>query len=338
MPAKATLDLGPARPVLDSELRRHLHTPARGAVARAIALNFALLAGAYVAVAIVGSVVGWVVAFSLMVVVQTRMATLMHEAAHGLLAEDARLNDRLGDWLTAWPIGMTVEAYRRNHMRHHARLGTNDDQDFTRLCLPPIRDGLLASIVRSAVGWRHVQLLLKYVGDSDVAPGERESVTCSSAAGRIGWQLGLFTIGAAIGHPWFHPLLWLAPLFTAGILINEVRTIVEHTPLVDPGDDRPVPLVPLTRTIRGGLVVRSWFAPLNFNYHHEHHLYPGVPFSRLPELHRTLAESGHFDRHPGVLWLGYRLVLRALWSHYGPGRPRLRITLGYGGVLGAIRG
>jgi fatty acid desaturase len=32
-----------------------------------------------------------------------------------------------------------------------------------------------------------------------------------------------------------------------------------------------------------------FFAPLHFNFHAEHHLYPGIPFDKLPEAHRLLA-------------------------------------------------
>jgi fatty acid desaturase len=41
-----------------------------------------------------------------------------------------------------------------------------------------------------------------------------------------------------------------------------------------------------TRTVRSNAVVRyfTW----NGNYHAEHHLYPSIPFHRLPETHRRL--------------------------------------------------
>jgi fatty acid desaturase len=46
----------------------------------------------------------------------------------------------------------------------------------------------------------------------------------------------------------------------------------------------------------------------NMNYHVEHHMYPSVPFYRLPELSHMLREKMNFPH----LVFGYRQVLRTL--------------------------
>ena len=46
---------------------------------------------------------------------------------------------------------------------------------------------------------------------------------------------------------------------------------------------------------------RQYFAPYNFNYHMEHHLWPSVPPYRLPEVHRYLRQQGYYERHPDSL-------------------------------------
>ena len=54
-----------------------------------------------------------------------------------------------------------------------------------------------------------------------------------------------------------------------------------------------------TRNVVAPAWERWLFAPYNFNYHLDHHLYAGVPGANLPELHRRLmgkpasAESAH---------------------------------------------
>ena len=41
-----------------------------------------------------------------------------------------------------------------------------------------------------------------------------------------------------------------------------------------------------------------FFAPMNFNYHAEHHLYTGIPYHQLPRCHALLSEH---PRYPEVV-------------------------------------
>ncbi len=68
-------------------------------------------------------------------------------------------------------------------------------------------------------------------------------------------------------------------------LLNRVRRIAEHSGI----PDRPLEIQ--TRTTIHGLGSRLFLSPKNIAYHNEHHLYPGVPLYRLPELHRELMSS-----------------------------------------------
>ena len=48
---------------------------------------------------------------------QLGLAILMHEAAHGGLHPNGKLNDVLGHWFCAVPIGASLDAYRPYHLR-----------------------------------------------------------------------------------------------------------------------------------------------------------------------------------------------------------------------------
>jgi fatty acid desaturase len=316
------------RPLDDATLRQ-LYRPVPGAVRRAILITFAGLAATFTIALGTGSGLGYAIAFVLAVAVQTRAAILMHEGAHWLLHPDKRVNDRLANWAAAYPIGLTVETYRRNHLRHHTDLGTPRDPDFVELCLPPLSTGLGTSLVRCVTGHRHLQLLRKYTQRDADARDVEASGGLASITGRAVWQLGLLGVATAAGQPLAYVVVWLLPLLTTGVVVNELRSIVEHTPLLDPAIDvHAQPLVPLTRTVRTGWAGRLWFAPLHFNYHHEHHLLPGVPFSRLPELHDALAERGYYATRSGLLWDGYPAIIGALWRRCRDRRCRVRLEDG----------
>jgi fatty acid desaturase len=83
-----------------------------------------------------------------------------------------------------------------------------------------------------------------------------------------------------------------------------VRSIAEHFAIHGEAGE-----LGQTRT-----VLVSWFDRLfimgkNGNYHLEHHLYPSVPFYRLPELHAELMRSEEY-RRSAHLTRGYLGVLR----------------------------
>ncbi len=50
---------------------------------------------------------------------QLGLAILMHDAAHGLLFANRRLNDGLATWLCAWPVFTSLALYRPYHLQHH---------------------------------------------------------------------------------------------------------------------------------------------------------------------------------------------------------------------------
>src|ERR1700731_3522494 len=53
----------------------------------------------------------------------------MHDGDHGLLANGAKLNMVLSQWLCAYPVFAETQSYRRYHLQHHARTQQDDDPD-----------------------------------------------------------------------------------------------------------------------------------------------------------------------------------------------------------------
>lgn len=50
---------------------------------------------------------------------QLGLAILMHDAAHGRLFVNRRLNDSVGAWLCAYPVLTSLALYRPYHLQHH---------------------------------------------------------------------------------------------------------------------------------------------------------------------------------------------------------------------------
>jgi fatty acid desaturase len=227
---------------------------------------------------------------------QLGLAILMHDGAHGCLAADERINLAMSQWFCAYPIFAETRAYRRYHLKHHARTQQEDDPDLVLSAPFPItRMSYRRKFLRDITGQtgyqqRKAQLLN--------ALGPRQWPLARRAAhfwGQLGPQLIanaiLFAILAAAGVWWAYPLLWLVPLLTWMMVITRIRNIAEHAVVPDSSD-------PLrnTRTTRANFLERLFIAPYYVNYHLEHHLLFYVPCYNLPKVHAILMSGPHAAR------------------------------------------
>jgi fatty acid desaturase len=125
--------------------------------------------------------------------------------------------------------------------------------------------------------------------------------------------IGLFTWARAW---WAYPVFWLLPLVILPGLLNGLRMLGEHGGLTR----REGPQVLSARTTMGSVgrssalarLERVILSPFNFNLHHEHHLFPQLPYHVLPALHNHLLSSGYYAAHPDVLSPSYANTFRKL--------------------------
>jgi len=64
-----------------------------------------------------------------------------------------------------------------------------------------------------------------------------------------------------------------------------------------------------TRTVKMGRINR--FLYWNMNYHVEHHMFPMVPYYRLPELHEQV--KGDLAAAYPSIWAAYKEIIPAVW-------------------------
>lgn len=289
-----------ARPVpaLREELRRIPNLANVGTVAGVYVQSFGVIALA----AWLGTWWGWAAAFLLMGRAMALYAILGHEAAHRLLFSSKRANDLVGRWLLAYPAFVAFDAYRRAHMAHHKdEMGPNEPDVALYRGYPVTRASLRRKLTRDAFGssgWKNLKGLLRAFRSPSARP---------VALRILAAQVAVLAVFTAFGRPELYPLLWLGPWLTVWRVINRLRAIAEHGGMTR-SDDRRL----TTHVVRQSWLARFWMVPYHTGWHLAHHVDMGIPWRRLPDLHRELVASGWVTE--GLVYPSYVALWRALAS------------------------
>jgi fatty acid desaturase len=257
---------------------------------------WALILGSIAMVAVWPNPFTFILAVAIIGSRQLGLSILMHDGAHGALADGARLNMALSQWLCAYPVFAETEAYRRYHLQHHAHTQQDDDPDLILSAHFPItRPSYRRKFWRDISGQtgyaqRKAQFL-NALGDASWPLAQRAAHFWDKLGPQMLFNLVFFAALAAAGVWWAYPLLWLLPLLTWMMVITRIRNIAEHA--VVPDSDDPLRN---TRTTRAGFIERLFIAPYYVNYHLEHHLLFYVPCYNLPRVHRILLRGPHAAR------------------------------------------
>ncbi len=95
----------------------------------------------------------WIISIFIIGGRQLGLAILMHEAAHGHLHPDRPVNNFLGEWLCAAPVGTDLQGYRAYHLKHHAYTQQPEDPDLPLSePFPTTRASLIRKLVRDLTG------------------------------------------------------------------------------------------------------------------------------------------------------------------------------------------
>ena len=258
--------------------------------------GLALLAHAWIVILAAGAmVVVWPLTLPLAVMIiggrQLGLAILMHDAAHGALHRNLKVNDWAGEWLT----GGGLARYRPYHLTHHLFAQQAEDPDLGLSAPFPItRKSLRRKLVRDLTG----QTFFKQRFGDLVArlkarkPGQPVlPILAEEVRRKRRWLLGgvvITAIGLPFGAWWAWPVLWVLPQATWYPMITRLRNIAEHACIAK---DEPDPLRH-ARTTKANLIERALLAPYYVNYHCEHHMFMHLPCYQLPHAHRALAKAG----------------------------------------------
>lgn len=273
-----------------------------------------------------GVLMPWLIPLCIMVVGtrQLGLAILMHEAAHGGLSKSNHLNDFLGHWLCAVPIGASLKAYRPYHLTHHRFAQQAEDPDLMLSAPFPVSPASLRrKLIRDLTGQtffkQRVLLPLAQAharsssprgdsakGMSDGAHDYEAIVTGRSVLPFLAFNAVLLAGFIAAGVWWAFFVLWLLPMATWFPMVTRLRNIAEHA-CVEGSSADPFRAA---RTTKASLWERAFIAPYWVNFHAEHHLFMHVPCWKLPRLHRAIHAKPQAEAMEVAP--GYASVLKAV--------------------------
>jgi fatty acid desaturase len=246
----------------------------------------------------------WAIGIVLVGARQLGLAILMHDAAHGVLTDNKRLNEALGQWFLAWPVISDLYNYRTYHLKHHRWTQQANDPDLVLSAPFPItRSSLRRKLARDITGQTvFKQRVAQFRGAFTVKGGaffDGVKKGLSRLGGPIAVNLGLLVALSALGYWWVFFALWVVPFFVWFPMITRIRNIAEHAVVPDNND-------PLrnARTTKANLLWRAMVAPYWVNYHVEHHMLMFVPCYNLSKFHRLLMKKGlgpKMELQPGYL-------------------------------------
>jgi fatty acid desaturase len=272
----------PADRILSQDLLRGLQARSdlKGSARLAIHVLCLIAAGWGVAAAS-----GWLVlpAVFMLGLAQVALFAPAHETMHQTAFASRRANAIIG-WLTSAPSLLNSHFYTAFHLAHHrhTQIPGFDPELFSP---PPQTVGQYAARILGLPFWR-LRLIVAFDcwrGDlnaySYVTPSAAPAIIRSVRA------MSLTVLGGALGSAlmfgWATPLLfWIGPQLLGQPPLR-AYLLAEHT-----GCARERNGLTNTRTTLTTWPVRllMW----NMPFHAEHHMYPSIPFHRLPDAHEAI--------------------------------------------------
>lgn len=230
------------------------------------------------------------------------LVNLSHESQHSALLKNKRMNDFVGAWLCAYPVGSIWGSSRAVHLAHHKYLNTtadpdrhfHDEQDKS----DPVQFVLyLVKLVLGGQLWTSIIVngFLREKNSREPLDATEKLVvlprrTYPEVLNLIPVQACVFAIfWLATGYWWAYFALWLVPIFTLGTLLGYIRGFIDHARLAT--DDAVLSEGRLVSVPLPSLIDRLFFTGLEFHFHAEHHFFPSVPHYYLPKLHKLLQSS-----------------------------------------------
>jgi fatty acid desaturase len=245
----------------------------------------------------------WIALIGAIVNIHTfnRSAQIVHGSDHNALFANRSLDSIVGR-IAGCFLGYQRLGHKETHDEHHFYLNSEKDADRV-WCEPEARVGsMLRGWLRDLFLVSAVRRFLQYIpgrfAKPTVAGPRAGAVHAIASFGPIvlvqAIMLLAYTAAAAfdpLRGVAFYLLVFIAPLFILYPVQIRLRSNVEHSFI--PGyqcrtsQDRRV-----VRSVDAMWLERTIIAPLNGEYHYEHHLVPRMPYYNAPRVREILRRKG----------------------------------------------
>lgn len=257
-----------------------------------IMVTFASIFLVFVIYTLYPSIFIFIIGFILIAGLQHQLFNIQHEAVHKNLFSNKFINDLAGSFI-AFTIFFTM-SYRTHHLGHHKYLGKDGDTDLDKyIDYPNSLKFFLTDLLKCLTGISAVTQFLKSNVFSSKKINLNKKAFDWQIIGILVTQAIFFSLLWKYSSPHTYFLLWILPLLTLTKTLSHFRNVAEHILLNDKGD----PETSRYRTIIGNPIETFFFAPVNFNYHAEHHLYVTIPYYNLPKVHKILSKQQEYKRN-----------------------------------------
>ncbi|AOE87529.1 guanitoxin biosynthesis L-arginine gamma (S) hydroxylase [Pseudomonas sp. TCU-HL1] len=224
---------------------------------------------------------------------QRALATVLHEASHGILAKNKKLELVLGTFFSGYLIFQTWGSYKKSHtLDHHHKLGdSGKDPDFkyyqdSGVFEVETRAGFIYKHLVKPALFLNVFKSLKYLINNRFlrAKNPKELV------GVVLSQVCLFLVFYfSVGVEGYF-LFWMIPYLTTFQALTWFIELAEHYPMIATAKTD----LCATRN-RFSHPVESFFTGMHGeNFHLIHHLFPAVPYWNLKRARQVLLKDRNY--------------------------------------------
>jgi fatty acid desaturase len=209
-----------------------------------------------------------------------------HQCGHGTAFRTAWMNDAIYQ-IACFMIMREPTVWRWSHSRHHTDTIIVGRDPEVAVMRPTMVLKVIGMFLAVPQVWGAVKSMLRHSlgrltpDEADYIPEQERAKVYRTA--RIWLAIHLAVIAVSILAGSILPMLLVGPLPTMyGAWVHVMTGLTQHAGLPENVLDHRLNC----RTVHMNPVLR--FIYWNMNYHVEHHMFPMVPYHRLPELHEEM--------------------------------------------------
>ncbi|OZI64248.1 guanitoxin biosynthesis L-arginine gamma (S) hydroxylase [Bordetella genomosp. 1] len=226
---------------------------------------------------------------------QRALATILHEASHGVLCRNKSLEKFLGAWASGYLIFQSWESYKNSHVHnHHNYLGDpNLDPDYIFFRESGVfdkqtrRSFVIEHFIRPMLFLSSASSMRYLIINRLIKSKNRKEavyILCTQ-------MIVAFAMGTVAGMRGYF-IFWLLPYATTFQTLTWFIELSEHYPMVATADSN----LTATRNRFSHAIEHFLTGMHGENYHLVHHLFPGIPHWHLKKAHEILMQDKRYAK------------------------------------------